>query len=74
MPNIETRSDGARSIGTDYDVPDLEGLRCDRCNPGGMNRTGEEFLAHHGATTTEIYSRRCLYLCRNGLYPRMRKA
>ena len=73
MPNIETRRDGARQVGTDYDMPDMEGLRCPRCNPDGMNRTGHEFLAHHAASTTLIYSRRCPYLCSNGLYPTTQK-
>ena len=73
MSNIETRTDGARAVCTDYDIPDLEGLRCPRCNHDGMNRTGEEFLTHYEATTTLIYSRRCRYLCSYGLYPTMQK-
>ena len=51
MPNIETRTDGAQPVGTDYDIPDLGGLRCPRCNPDGMNRTGHEYLTSHGTST-----------------------
>ena len=74
MPNTETRPDGPRALGTDYERPDEEALRCPRCNPDGMNRTGQEFLAHYGTLVGTVYTQRCQYACHNGMRPTMRKA
>lgn len=52
MPRIETTDDGPRPRGFDSDEPDLEGLRCPRCNRHGMHRTGLEAVSLYGATST----------------------
>jgi len=57
-----------RSEGFDYSKPDEESLRCQRCNPDGMNRTGLVPIRYIGTSTTFVAVVSCTNrLCKNGL-------
>lgn len=54
-----------RELGFDYTQPDKEELRCLRCNPDGLNRTGLVAIGYVGASTTGMYGIKCE--CDDGL-------